>query len=390
MTDNTIPEEEIRVELGDPVPFAGEKRRDLLLAAALGAPFGTSDPIDLALLSVASRKEDLRHYEQLGYTPPTPEQRMSIARVRRVGSDEEELIARGELSTIMYLCRPDQSTRYRADLQVGLKMLHGFRTLAVAQGTVQPDGSEKWLFLGHIPLRATRERSSRSEEPGAFRYVPVWDWQLRAFHWLAVLLIVILSITGILMGGGRFVYMGTKGDSFYFSYLRLFHFGAAWLLLSAAIIRIAGLFLASNKYQRWDALFPVKRRDLKNLFVVMQNYLFCRFDRGPHYIGHNPLQQVAYTGIYGVGLLAILTGFALYALYAPDFWLFHYLIWFDRTVGIQYIRLAHLLLMWVFLIFIPIHVYLAIRADTVEREGGISSIISGGRWCRKGTKFEDG
>jgi Ni/Fe-hydrogenase 1 B-type cytochrome subunit len=46
--------------------------------------------------------------------------------------------------------------------------------------------------------------------------------------------------------------------------------------------------------------------------------------------------------------------------------------------------------MWVFLIFIPIHVYLAIRADTVEREGGISSIISGGRWCRKGTKFEDG
>ena len=67
----------------------------------------------------------------------------------------------------------------------------------------------------------------------------------------------------------------------------------------------------------------------------MQNYLFCRFDRGPHYIGHNPLQQVAYTGIYGVGLLAILTGFALYALYAPDFWLFLSLIWFDRTIGIQ-------------------------------------------------------
>jgi len=192
------------------------------------------------------------------------------------------------------------------------------------------------------------------------------------------------------MGSGRFVYMGTQGDSLYFSYLRLVHFGAGWLLLSAAIVRIAGLFLASNRYQRWDALFPVKARDLKNLFVVMQNYLFCRFDRGPHYIGHNPLQQVAYTAIYGVGLLAILTGFSLYALYAPDFRLFHSLIWLDRTVGIQYIRLAHLLSMWVFLIFIPIHFYLAIRADTLEREGGISSIVSGGRWCRKGTTFEDG
>ena len=210
MTSKTIPENEIRVELGGPVPFAGEKRRELLLAAALGAPLGTSDPVDLALLSAASHKEDLRHYEQLGYTPPTPEQRLSIARVRRVGSDEEELIARGEVDTILYLCRPDESTRYRADLQADQGMLHGFRTLAVAHGTVQPDGREKWLFLGHIPIRATRERSSRSEEPGAFRYVPVWDWQLRAFHWLTVLLIVILSITGILMGGGRFAYMGTR------------------------------------------------------------------------------------------------------------------------------------------------------------------------------------
>ena len=119
MTVKKIPEDEIRVELGDPVPFAGEKRRDLMLAAALGAPFGTTDPVDLALLSAAARKEDLRHYEQLGYTPPTPEQRLGIARVRRVGSGEEELIARGELDAILYLCRPDQSTRYHAELQAG-------------------------------------------------------------------------------------------------------------------------------------------------------------------------------------------------------------------------------------------------------------------------------
>ena len=390
MTRTETRVDDVRVELGDAVPFAGEKRRDLILAAALGAPLGTRDPVDLALLSAASHKEDLRHYEQLGYTPPTPEQRLGIARVRRVGTDEVELIARGAPDAILYLCRPDQATRYHAELQAGEEMLHGFRDLAVAHGTVLPDGSEKWLFLGHIPLRATRERKSRREEPGDFRYVPVWDWQLRVFHWLAVIFIIILSVTGILMGGGRFAYNGTKGDSFYFSYLRLFHFIAGWLLLSTAIIRIAGLFFASNKYQRWDALFPVKPRDLKNLFTVMMNYLFCRFDRGPHYIGHNPLQQVAYTGIYAAGMVALLTGFALYALYAPDFWLFHYLIWFDRAVGIQYIRFVHLAVMWVFLIFIPIHFYLAIRADTVEREGGMSSIFSGGRWCRKGTKFEDG
>ncbi|WP_318258638.1 cytochrome b/b6 domain-containing protein [Geobacter anodireducens] len=99
---------------------------------------------------------------------------------------------------------------------------------------------------------------------------------------------------------------------------------------------------------------------------------------------------MAYTAIYGVGMLALLTGFALYALYAPDHWLFRHLVRLDTLVGVQYVRLAHLLVMWIFLAFIPIHVYLAIRADTVEREGAISSIISGGRWCRRGTSFEDG
>ena len=61
----------------------------------------------------------------------------------------------------------------------------------------------------------------------------------------------------------------------------------------------------------------------------------------------------------------------------------------NDLIGIQYVRLIHFFMMWVFLAFIPIHVYLAIRADTVEREGAISSIFSGGRWCRKGTTFED-
>lgn len=388
MSAYDLPEAEIRVELGDPVPFAGEKRRELLVAAALGAPLGTRDPVDLALLSAASHKEDLRHYEQLGFTPLDPQWPRSIARLRQTGTAEEWLLARGEIEAILYLCRPDQSTRYRAELQAEMKLLHGFRALGVAQGTIGADGSENWRFLGYVPVRATRQKSRRIEEPGEFRYVPVWDWELRAMHWLAVFLIAVMAGTGLLMGSGRLV-AGLASGASYLNYLRLIHFVAAWLFLCTAIIRAAGLVLASNKFQRWDALFPVRPRDLKNLFQVAQNYLFCRFDRGPHYVGHNPLQQVAYTGIYAVGMAALLTGFALYALYAPDYWLFQPLIWFAHLVGVQYLRLAHLLIMWVFLAFIPIHVYLAIRADTVEREGAISSIISGGRWCRKGTKFED-
>ncbi len=217
----------------------------------------------------------------------------------------------------------------------------------------------------------------------------MWDWQLRVLHWFSVFLILVLSATGLLMGSGRLVYGGAEGFTNYLSWLRLVHFVAGWLLLCAAILRIAGLFLASNQFQRWYALFPVRMRDLKNLVQVALNYLFCRFDRPPHYIGHNPLQQVAYTAIFGVGLLALFTGFALYALYDPGNLVFRYFVMFDDLVGVQYVRLVHQFVMWIFLAFIPIHVYLSVRADTVEREGALSSIVSGGRWCRKGTHFED-
>ena len=46
----------------------------------------------------------------------------------------------------------------------------------------------------------------------------------------------------------------------------------------------------------------------------------------------------------------------------------------------QIVRFVHHVCTWVFLIFIPIHVYLAIRADLLERGGTISSIITGGRF----------
>jgi Ni,Fe-hydrogenase I cytochrome b subunit len=46
-------------------------------------------------------------------------------------------------------------------------------------------------------------------------------------------------------------------------------------------------------------------------------------------------------------------------------------------------------LAWVFVIFVPMHVYLSLRVDLLERTGTISSIISGGRFRPTGVEFED-
>jgi len=381
---------EIRVDIDNPVPYGDTGANELLIAAALGAPAGTDDPVDLALLSVAAKLEDLRHYRQVSYEPPDQSFSRSISRVCQMESGQESMIARGDLDSILYLCRAEEAGRYRADLLADLEELHGYRAVGVAKGIPQADGSEAWRYLGFIPLKATRQPASRREDPAAYRYVRVWDWQLRLLHWGAFFCILALALTGWLMGSGHLTYLTPGTDSFYIGWLRLAHFTLGWLLLTAAILRIAGLFIASTRYQRWQALFPVRIADLRNLIRVMLNYLLCIFDRGPHYIGHNPLQQVAYTGIYLVGCVALVTGFSLYAMYEPQHWLFGNLLWLNHLIGPQYVRLIHLATMWIFLAFIPIHVYLAIRSDTVEREGAISSIFSGGRWCRKGTRFEDG
>ncbi len=382
--------EDVHVSLGTPIASSGEKKRDLLVAAALAARAGTHDLVDLALLSAASRHEDLRHYQQLAYTPPDPQFKRSITRIRHTGTGREEMIARGDLESILYLCRAGESIRYHAGIEADLSETDGFRIIGVAHGVgPQQDGGEQWKYLGFIPVKATRRKAGRKEAPNAYRYVEVWDWQLRFLHWAAFVTILTLCLTGWLIGSSRLAYAGAAGDPYFIGYLRLVHFTAGWLLASMGILRIAGLFLARTKYQHWRALFPVSVKDLKNLYRVGCNYLLCIFEHGPHYIGHNPLQQVAYTGIYLMSLLAILTGFCLYSAYDANHWLFGCFFWLNGLIGIQYVRLIHLFLMWVFLAFIPIHVYLAIRADTVEREGAISSIFSGGRWCRKGTTFED-
>ena len=49
------------------------------------------------------------------------------------------------------------------------------------------------------------------------------------------------------------------------------------------------------------------------------------------------------------------------------------------------LRLIHYLVMWAFVIFIPLHIYLVIRADNVERDGGLSAMVGGSVWIRRGS-----
>jgi hypothetical protein len=57
--------------------------------------------------------------------------------------------------------------------------------------------------------------------------------------------------------------------------------------------------------------------------------------------------------------------------------------------GLQRVRLVHHVLTWGFICFIILHVYFAIRSDYMERGGGVSSMITGGRYISTDEAYED-
>ncbi|HXG97937.1 MAG TPA: Ni/Fe-hydrogenase, b-type cytochrome subunit [Gemmatimonadales bacterium] len=224
---------------------------------------------------------------------------------------------------------------------------------------------------------------------GNYRWVYLWEWPIRAMHWVAALAIVVLVVTGFYIGRPYFITHGEASAHYLMGWMRFLHFVAAGVFVATAIVRVYWLY-AGNQFERWKALFPVRKQDWVNLVKQVKFYLMIQPEKAPHYLGHNPLQQFSYTGMYTVALAQVVTGFAMYGQSRPGglwYTLFGWVVPF--LGGIQVVHFVHHVLTWAFLIFIPIHIYLALRADLLERTGTISSIISGGRFVRSDVNYVD-
>jgi len=235
---------------------------------------------------------------------------------------------------------------------------------------------------------AVTESMSR-EAPVLYKSVYLWHWPIRAMHWIAAACIVVLIVTGFYIGRPYFYTSGNAADQFLMGRFRFAHFAAAGVLVATAILRAYWLF-AGNKFERFRALFPVRKRDWVNLYKVSRAYLFIRVEEAPQYLGHHPLQQLSYTGIYGLAALQVVTGFYLYGLHDPSGLFFTWFAWVGSLLGgAQMVRFVHHVATWFWLMFIPVHIYLSVRADVLHKESTVSSIVSGNRIVRADVEFVD-
>ena len=224
---------------------------------------------------------------------------------------------------------------------------------------------------------------------GNYKWVYLWEWPIRVMHWAAAGSIVVLVVTGFYIGRPYFITGGEASAHYLMGWMRFLHFAAAGVFVATAIVRVYWLF-AGNQFERWRALFPVWKQDWINAFKQVKFYLMIQPEKAPHYLGHNPLQQLSYTGLYALAAAQVVTGFAMYGQSRPGgvwYTLFGWVV--PLLGGIQVVHFVHHVLTWAFLTFIPIHIYLALRSDLLERTGTISSIISGGRFVRSDVKYVD-
>ena len=228
-----------------------------------------------------------------------------------------------------------------------------------------------------------------SRERGNFTWVYLWSAPLRAMHWIAAVCVVVLIITGFYIGRPYFMTSGEASAHYLMGRVRFTHFTAAAVLVMTGIVRVYWL-LAGNRFERFPALFAVTPMNLRRMRQTAKTYLTFRPEQGASLVGHEPLQQIAYTTLYVMVIVMVVTGFTMYGQSNPDGLIFRAFAWVPPLLGgLQRVRLVHHVLSWAFIIFVIVHVYLTVRSDYVERVGRVSSMITGGRYVSTDETYED-
>lgn len=228
-----------------------------------------------------------------------------------------------------------------------------------------------------VEERASVERHGPVDRTGV-RSVYVWEWPVRITHWVIVVALIVLSFTGWWLHHPWFAQSPPAGPGVTPGYtlgiMRFIHELAGAAFIAALLARMYWAF-AGNYYARFTTLLPLTPQHRQGLRETVAYYAFRRGP--PRAIGHNPLAGVSYIVLWIGFWVSILTGLSLvsWILDRPPWTTLFGWTW--SLMGIQHIRLIHFLLMFAFIAFAVHHVYSAVLVDREERNGEVSSIVTG-------------
>lgn len=213
----------------------------------------------------------------------------------------------------------------------------------------------------------------------------VWDPVMRLCHWVIALSILILSITGIYIGDPYAIVPGEARDHFLTGTVRVIHFYTAIAFTLAVLSRILWMFVSGNRLSSWKQFIPTTLDRFREMWGTLLFYLLIRRD-GPESPGHNPLAGGAYSIVFGMYLLMIVTGLGLYGASADArSWMASFGGLLPLVGGGQVARILHHVTMWLLIGFFVHHFYSALLVAIVEKNGTLDSIFSGYKWFKRGS-----
>ena len=217
--------------------------------------------------------------------------------------------------------------------------------------------------------------------PQAQEAIYVYEMPVRIWHWVNATAIIVLMVTGYLIAKPLPTMPGEASDHFVMGYIRFAHFTAAYIF---AIGFLARLYWAwwGNHHARQLFKLPILRKNFwSEALFELRWYLFLE-PEPRKYAGHNPLaQMVMFTVLVFNTIFMIVTGFALYSEgEGKGGWADTLFGWVIPMMGqSQDVHTWHHLGMWVMVLFMMTHIYVAIREDIMSRQSLISTMISGWR-----------
>lgn len=203
--------------------------------------------------------------------------------------------------------------------------------------------------------------------------VYAWEVPVRLTHWINVLCILTLSVTGFYIGN-PFIH-SIKSSQWVMGWMRFIHFVAAYTFLMSMIVRLYWA-VVGNRYASFKVWFPFTGRKMKDLIDTIKFYLFLS-KKPPYAVGHTALAGFAYLFVFALFIWQIFSGFALYNLVQEGTVWVILGGWLRGIMHLQTIRLYHHLGMYVILAFAVLHIYIGWYLDLKERNGLMGSIFSG-------------
>jgi len=205
----------------------------------------------------------------------------------------------------------------------------------------------------------------------------VWQLPVRFYHWVNALCILVLCVTGYIIGRPPALQSASEASfGYWFGTVRFVHFVAAFLFFFNFVFRTYWGFVG-NKYAQWYNFIPLKKWQWKEILCVLKVDILQLTDRPLVSVGHNTLASFTYFLTFLAFVLQSATGFGIYAAMS-DAWLPNLFSWIVPILGGDFMtRQIHHILMWFFIIFAIIHVYLVFYHDYIERNGVTSSMIGG-------------